>query len=127
MGYKFSYRLYIPKSVFPSHETLTICPLRGSLLYALYVVPYYIPSMWFFTMYPSHETLTIYPLCGSLLCTLLTRPLLCTLLTTPLLYTPQSDTLTVYPSIRHPYCIPSTRDPSPKSLIQSLIECLYRY
>jgi len=89
--------------------------LTRPLLYALYVVPYYMPSTWF---------LTIYPLCGSLLCTLLTRPLLYTLYVvlyyvpfsrdpyyvpfsrhpyciplnpTPLLYTPQSDTLTVYP------------------------------
>ena len=95
MGYKLSYRLYIGKWVFPSHETLTIYPYHIPFSRDLIIYP----SHETLTIYPSHETLTIYPQRGSLLCSLLTRPLL---------YTHQPR-----PHTRDPNYIPPPETPNP--------------
>ena len=137
MGYKLSYRLYIEKSVHPSHE---------ALLYTLNVVPYYVPFSRHLTIYSPTEThnprpllytLYVVPYYGSLLSVYIgiekwvinwvmgyklgnggthnPRPLLYTLNVVPQCVS-FTETLTIYPQRgssmcilhRDPYYIPST-------------------
>ena len=100
MGYKLSYGLYIGKWVYPSPETLTIYPQRGSSMCTLHTRPHYIPSTWFLNVYPPPET----PHPRPQLYTLLTRPYY--ILTNP---TPLLSILSLYQFSHYiPYTLPYT-------------------